>query len=107
MTDHSVSFRYSCFGDQDNPHDLSSALEELKSWDAILTGRVKQKAAHYAVVMISCFASCVTKSGVSPQGPSSADILRDLTELVHEGHLHERQDAPDGPFPAADSPGDS
>lgn len=37
--------------------------------------------------------------------PSSADILRDLTELVHEGHLHEHQDAPDGPFPRRRQPG--
>lgn len=37
--------------------------------------------------------------------PSSADILRDLTELVQEGHLHERQDALDGPFPHRRQPG--
>ena len=35
----------------------------------------------------------------------SADILRDLTELVYEGHLHGRQDVLDGPFPRRRQPG--
>lgn len=41
----------------------------------------------------------------SPPGPSSADILRGPTVLVHEGRLRERQDAPDGPFPRRRQPG--